>query len=86
MGKSNRDKINLLLLEKLPKILMQARLTAAMTQSEVAQKSGVLQSALSRYEHGFSCPDIKTWVALCHTLEIHPGSVFTDIIMQLEHE
>ena len=48
--------------------LIRARLESNMTQAELAQKSGIRQSNISRIENGNAVPRLDTLKALAHAM------------------
>lgn len=53
---------------ELPRSLIAARITAGMTQKELAEKSGIRQSNISRIENGSCVPTLPTLMALAKAL------------------
>ena len=65
----------------LGEVLTTARRASGLTQEELAEKAGVTQAALSRYENGLREPDDQTLELLARALGVtprfvkHPGRV-----------
>lgn len=55
-------------LRKLTQKLIDTRIARGMTQTELAEKAGLKQSALSRLEHGSVPPNITTVLAVVKAL------------------
>lgn len=56
-------------------VLRAARLDAGMSQTDLAERSGVPKPRLSRYENNHVVPSLQTFVRLCAALRITAGSI-----------
>lgn len=50
--------------EKLGKILVEYRKKAGLTQNEVAERMGTVKQVISRWEHGYCSPNLKSTMQL----------------------
>jgi transcriptional regulator with XRE-family HTH domain len=54
-----------------------ARMQAAMTQAELAEKAGIWREMVNRYENGRRTPTMSTLVKLAKALGVKPGRLLT---------
>jgi transcriptional regulator with XRE-family HTH domain len=71
--------------KELGHIMRNARRLCGLSQREVAERMGVNQATLSRYEHGESTPNVLEWFTFCSITEIFPdlpwsGKLFETLI------
>jgi transcriptional regulator with XRE-family HTH domain len=64
---------------KSAKIIKEVRQQRGWTQSELANKLGISQSALSKLEAGKLVPSSLLWFSFCAMAEIQPESLMTGI-------
>lgn len=62
-----------------PSNLQKARKAAGVTQQELAERLGVLQKDISRWEHGGRTPSVETFARICVAL-----SASADEILELK--
>lgn len=56
--------------EKLGRFISELRRSGNLTQKDLAEKLGVTDKAVSKWERGVSCPDISLLTPLAHCLEV----------------
>lgn len=54
------------------RVMRDARRFRGLSQREVADRMGVNQATLSRYEHGESTPNVIEWFVFCSVTQIFP--------------
>ena len=63
--------------KKIGRFLAEARRAAALTQAQLAEKLGVSDRSISRWENGVTMPDVSLFVPLCDTLGITLDEFFS---------
>lgn len=66
-------------------ILEQRRVAAGLTQAQLAEKSGLSQSNISRIEAGHRLPKADTIRALAYGLGIDVLDLFNDFVKEASH-
>ncbi len=56
--------------EKIGKFIADCRKEKGLTQLQLAEKLGISNRAVSKWETGKSCPDVSLMLELCSVLEI----------------
>lgn len=64
---------------RLRALLIEARERAGLTQAEVAQRLGRVQSFVSKYEQGERRLDVVDFLAVCECLTVDPADLFRDM-------
>ncbi len=64
---------------RLRALLIEARERAGLTQSEVAQQLGRVQSFVSKYEQGERRLDVVDFLAVCECLTIDPADLLREL-------
>jgi transcriptional regulator with XRE-family HTH domain len=67
-------------------MLRERRLTASLTQAEVAWHSGITQAALSNYENGKRDVPLPALLAICRVLEIYPAQLIPNLAAPVNGE
>lgn len=58
--------------KEIGRVMKNARRYCGLSQREVADRMGINQATLSRYEHGESTPNVIEWFVFCSVTQIFP--------------
>lgn len=65
--------------ESLQKVLVEARQSKGLTQTEIATRLGKSQSFVSKYESGDRRLDVVEFLEVCQALAVKPNSILNRI-------
>jgi transcriptional regulator with XRE-family HTH domain len=64
---------------KFGKILREARETAMLNQTQLAERAGLHRTYINQLEHGKKSPSLDVFMQLCHALELLPSKMMQRI-------
>ncbi len=70
---------------KIGQFIASRRKTVGLTQAQLAEKLGITDRAVSKWETGRALPDTSIMIELCHILKINVNDLLQGEVMQMEN-